>query len=204
MEFSVGVTDDQREKENDEALSTLYSVVATLAHIENAYLKSHMTKAAYEQSCCDYLARYEMSRAALGDKSLEDFLDSMGKRSAYRLAIDRISAGKPCTVANAAMGKKNVAHYQMEIGKLFVELADTVGLSEAPPEIRNKLEQLLMHIPYVPQGARVKGLDKLRQWSDKLGTMDSSQELDDAAKAQLSADLEISFESCKFEASLLE
>merc|ERR1719228_924802 len=182
-----------REREKMDNLAELFAVINTLQYLEKAYIKDSVQAKEYTGNCSKLLVQFKAAfKQVQGDEypTLESFM------SKYRLdapaALERIKEDRPITIKD---DNGNTQRSIAEIVALFITAMDKLKLDmRSMDDLHADLKDLsdnLGRLSLLPPDWT--GRSKIVGWMDVLGTMQASDELDEAQARQLSFDLESAY-----------
>ncbi|EGD74873.1 LIM-type zinc finger-containing protein [Salpingoeca rosetta] len=178
---------DAADRERNKDLATLYEILVTLDHLENAVARDTVDPREYRAECRRLLARLKLIQT----KCHEDDLKSFAERYWLRcdLALARIANGQPAGVKEGE--QETSVHTIMLVTQSFLTIADCISLGRASvdvlrPELTSLLRDLHKMGTYkLPQ----KNLVTLQGWLTKLEGMSATDELSEEEQSQLSLDI---------------
>jgi len=183
-----------RERDKYENMADLYSIIATVEHLEKAYSRDAIPVSEYAPACAKLIGQFKNAQ-----KYTEEFVPNVPNfMSEYRLscpaAANRLlHIGVPANVEHSTSYEKTGAEkYVAETVQHFITLMDSLKLNMAAVDqihpLLSDLMESLNKIPSLPPD--FEGKTKIKNWLVILNKMKASDELDESQVRQLLFDLE--------------
>ncbi|CBX97646.1 hypothetical protein IAQ61_001141 [Plenodomus lingam] len=197
LDEEVKLSTTNAERDLNDSLAEIYSIIITLDAIEKAYLKDSIAEADYTETCNRLLKQYKSNLAndtvanAFGD------LDKFTKEWHMECprALERLRVGIPATVEQgpskpSQQGDFADATLVMNATENFITLLDAIkiGLVE-----KDTLHPLLVEIIQAVNKVTDKDFEskgKIVQWLITLNQMRASEKLDDEQAREFQFDMD--------------
>eukprot|EP00043_Microstomoeca_roanoka_P008748 m.84040 g.84040 ORF g.84040 m.84040 type:complete len:210 (+) comp14372_c2_seq5:129-758(+) len=182
-EVRLDATDRERSKD----LATLFEILVTLDHLENALARDTIDPREYRAECRRILARLQLIQTKCQEHDLKAFADRYWLRC--DLALARIQDGNPA--GEQANDQETSAHTIMLVTQSFLTIADYISLGKATvdvlrPELSSLMRELAKMTTYrLPE----RNLAKLQGWLHKLEGMGATEELSEDDQSNLALDI---------------
>eukprot|EP01147_Barroeca_monosierra_P010661 gene10661-7802_t len=160
---------DAAERERDKDLATLFEILVTLDHLENAVARDTINPREYREECRRLLARLKLIQTKCKENDLKAFAERYWL--CCDLALARIKNGNPA--GEQEQGQETHVHTIMLVTQLR-------------PELSSLLRDLGKMTTYrLPE----KYMSKLRSWLSNLEDMSAMDELSESEQSQFSLDI---------------
>lgn len=190
-----------KERKRWVALAEFFAIIKTVEHLENARIKSAISRDEYTAKCSNLIAQFKDAESALLTESAisttSDFVKEYSMDVPY--AMERlVKYGVPATVLHRAHDEQDAigrARQAAEITQCFITAMDALKLEqravdEVQPLISDVMDRLTK-CEGLPKG--FIGLENTRTWLITFNGMRASEELTDEQVRQLLHDLDNSY-----------
>ncbi|KPM45854.1 hypothetical protein AK830_g596 [Neonectria ditissima] len=206
LDEEVKLTDTRAERDLQDSLGELFSIIVTLDELEKAFLKDAIPEAEYTEICERSLRQY---KALLADETiakefedLEEFKAKWDQLDAPR-ATERLRVGMPSTTMTAASSAPAPAPSAanntsgvliLEATQEFITFLDAVKLGLLS---KDQLHPLLSDV--IQSVNRVTDTDfenrgKIVQWLIALNQMKATEELSEQQARELELDIQQAYQ----------
>ncbi|GAB0138579.1 hypothetical protein EsDP_00006808 [Epichloe bromicola] len=207
LDEEVKLTDTRAERDLQESLAELFSIIVTLDELEKAFLKDAIPEHEYTEICERCLRQYKalLADATIANefKGLEEFKakwDLQAPRATERLRVGMpsttVTASSSATGPQASSGSGNTTSgvLILEATQEFITFLDAVKLGMLS---KDQLHPLLSDV--IQSVNRVTDQDfesrgKIVQWLITLNQMKASDELSDQQARELELDIQQAYQ----------
>ncbi|KAF4984748.1 hypothetical protein FZEAL_109 [Fusarium zealandicum] len=205
LDEEVKLTNTRAERDLQESLAELFSIIITLDELEKAFLKDAIPEAEYTEICERSLRQY---KALLADETIaNEFQDLEEFKAKWDLeaprATERIRVGMPSTTINASSSAPTPAPAAanntsgvliLEATQEFITFLDAVKLGLLS---KDQLHPLLSDV--IQSVNRVTDKDfenrgKIVQWLITLNQMKATDELSEEQARELELDIQQAYQ----------
>jgi len=192
----------REQRELQEQLADLYSLLVTIEHVETAYVRDAITNTQdYTQTCNRLLAQFKTLRDALG-REFPDLVTFTSSLSLHcKAAINRLDKGVPATTQHGGGGGSGGgggnASLVFRVGQSYITLLDALKLGMKAVDqlvpIMNEIIQYLNQMSDMPPDH--DGSVPVRQWLVLLNKMRAHDELTAEQVRQCEFDMQKAYDA---------
>ncbi|EHL03517.1 Endosomal sorting complex assembly [Glarea lozoyensis ATCC 20868] len=205
LDEEVKLTGTRAERDLQDSLAEVFSIVITLDEIEKAYLKDAIPEADYTEICDRLLKQY---RAILTDEAVaRAFVDLETFKASWDMevprATERIRIGMPSTVtapshnATATNSSGTNGPLIVEAAQDFITFLDALKLGLlAKDQLHPLLTDVIQSVNKVTDGD-FEHRGKIVQWLITLNQMRASEELTEDQSRELELDMNAAYQGFK-------
>ncbi|KAI5780332.1 VPS28 protein-domain-containing protein [Peziza echinospora] len=196
-EIKLSTTTQQREL--NESLAEIFSIIVTLDFVEKAYVKDTVTHEEYTMTCSRLLGQY---KTILKDPAVAAaFVDlDTFKREydiGYPSATLRLKIGVPATFeqpvhsSSTTTAPTTSARAAAEATQHFITFMDALRLNyNAKDQLHPLLSDVITAVNNVTGAREFEGRGKIVQWLITLNQMGAGDEIDEGQRRQMLFDIE--------------
>ncbi|OAK97724.1 vacuolar protein sorting-associated protein 28 [Phaeosphaeriaceae sp. SRC1lsM3a] len=205
LDEEVKLSTTNAERDLNDSLAEIYSIIITLDALEKAYLKDSITETDYTGTCSRLLKQYKSNLANETVARVFGDLDSFAKEWHMECprAIERLRVGIPATVeqgpshSTPQQGDFADATLVVNATETFITLLDAIkiGLVE-----KDTLHPLLVEIIQAVNKVTDKDFDskgKIVQWLITLNQMRAAEKLNDEQAREFEFDMQSAYHGFK-------
>ncbi|PWW71758.1 ESCRT-1 complex, Vps28 subunit [Tuber magnatum] len=194
LDEEVKLSTTVQQRELNESLAEIYSIIVTLDFLEKAYIKDSISQETYTPTCLRLLGQYKTilknSDVASAFRDLETF------KSAYHLsypsATERLKIGVPATFEHAPTTSSAIsARAAAEATQNFITFMDALRLHyTAKDQLHPLLSDVITSVNNVAGAKEFEGRQSIVQWLIILNQMGAGDEITEAQGRQMLFDIE--------------
>jgi len=205
LDEEVKLADNRAERDLQESLAEIFSIIVTLDELEKAYLKDAIKEADYTEICDRLLKQYKL---ILTDEVVaKEFVDLETFKNAWDMevarATERIRIGLPSTVtapshaATATAGNGPNGTLILEATQDFITFLDALKLGLlAKDQLHPLLSDVIQSVNKVTD-RDFEGRAKIVQWLIALNQMKAAEEVSEDQARELELDMNSAYQGFK-------
>lgn len=207
---------DPKERETNETLAEIYSIIITIDQVEKAYLKDLISSKEYTKSLNKLLLQYKTFLSNGNEDVKKEFEDLYKFKDKYNIiasnGVTRIERGMPVTVEHAIVteneaennntGDNNASGATLKNGKNiaeatgnFITIMDAIKLNfRAKDQLHPLMSELLLSINKVTR-SNFEHRSQLVEWIVKINKMKINDKLTEDEARELLFDIDMAYKS---------
>ncbi|KAJ9152062.1 Vacuolar protein sorting-associated protein 28 [Pleurostoma richardsiae] len=207
LDEEVKLTETRAERDLQESLAEIFSIIVTLDELEKAFLKDAVPEADYTEICDRSLKQY---KSILADETVAKAFGSLEQfKSEWDLevprATERIRVGMPSTTVTASSGSAPTPAAAagtngaliLEATQDFITFLDALRLGlVAKDQLHPLLADVIQSVNKVTD-RDFESRGKIVEWLITLNQMKASEELDEDQRRQLDSDMNAAYQGFK-------
>ncbi|RKF73297.1 Vacuolar protein sorting-associated protein 28 [Golovinomyces cichoracearum] len=206
LDKEVKLTETRAERDLEDFLAELFSIITTIDHIEKAYIKDAIEESSYTEICDRLLKQY---KAILADEAVaREFVDLESFKNKWEMevprATERIRIGLPSTVTAPSIntsiaggGSSTNGTLILEATQDFITFLDALKLGLlAKDQLHPLLSDVIQSVNKVTN-KDFEGRAKIVQWLIKLNQMKATEEVSEDQARELELDMNSAYQGFK-------
>ncbi|KAA8575149.1 hypothetical protein MFRU_002g02650 [Monilinia fructicola] len=205
LDEEVKLAESRAERDLQDSLAEVFSIIITLDQLERAYLKDAIPESDYTETCDRLLKQY---KAILADESVaREFVDLETFKNEWDIevprATERLRIGLPSTVTapshNASTSNNNGTNGTLilEATQDFITFLDALKLGLlAKDQLHPLLSDVIQSVNKVTD-RDFEGRGKIVQWLIALNQMKATEEVSEDKARELELDMNSAYQGFK-------
>ncbi|QSZ29546.1 hypothetical protein DSL72_004061 [Monilinia vaccinii-corymbosi] len=205
LDEEVKLAESRAERDLQDSLAEVFSIIITLDQLERAYLKDAIPESDYTETCDRLLKQY---KAILADESVaREFVDVETFKNEWDIevprATERLRIGLPSTVTapshNASTSNNNGTNGTLilEATQDFITFLDALKLGLlAKDQLHPLLSDVIQSVNKVTD-RDFEGRGKIVQWLIALNQMKATEEVSEDQARELELDMNSAYQGFK-------
>ncbi|KAI6250847.1 Vacuolar protein sorting-associated protein 28 [Erysiphe necator] len=205
LDEEVKLTETRADRDLQDSLAEVFSIIVTLDQIEKAYIKDAIPEASYTEICDRLLKQY---KAILTDDAVaSEFVDLEKFKSKWDIevprATERIRIGLPSTVTATSINTSNSQSSNingaliLEATQDFITFLDALKLGLlAKDQLHPLLSDVIQSVNKVTN-KDFEGRGKIVKWLIMLNQMKATEEVNEDQARELELDMNSAYQGFK-------
>ncbi|CCU78005.1 vacuolar protein sorting-associated protein Vps28 [Blumeria hordei DH14] len=205
LDEEVKLTESRAERDLQDSLAEVFSILVTLDEIEKAFLKDAIAVSSYTEICDRLLKQY---KAILNDEAVSrEFVDLETFKNTWEIevprATERVRIGLPSTVTAPSMNPTSTKGSNvngaliLEATQDFITFLDALKLGLlAKDQLHPLLSDVIQSINKVTD-RDFEGRGKIVQWLIALNQMKATEEVSESQARELELDMNTAYQGFK-------